>query len=143
MALGSVSYIAGTFACRRLIASHGMVATVRRGGWFTLAAGAAAQFIALSGPQSPAAVLLAYCLFAFGHGHHQPCAQAGVVAPFPRSAGAASALAGLLLALVAFGIGRWLGGALDGSVKPLALGLAFWSLLTCTLAWTLVPRSVD
>jgi MFS transporter, DHA1 family, multidrug resistance protein len=142
MALGSVSYIAGTFACRRLIARHGMVATVRRGGWFTLAAGAAALFIALSGLQSPAAVLLAYCLFAFGHGHHQPCGQAGVVAPFPRSAGAASALAGLLLALVAFGIGRWLGVALDGSVQPLALGLAFWSLLTCTLAWTLVPRSV-
>ncbi len=141
MALGSVSYIAGTFACRRLIARHGMVATVRRGGWFTLAAGLSAALIAVLGQPSPAALLLAYCLFAFGHGHHQPCGQAGVVAPFPRNAGAASALAGLLLALVAFGIGRWLGWALDGSVRPLAWGLAFWSLLTCTVAWTLVPRS--
>jgi len=141
MALGSVSYIAGTFACRRLIGRHGMVATVRRGGWFTLAAAAVALLIALLELRSPEMVLLAYCLFAFGHGHHQPCGQAGVVAPFPRSAGAASALAGLLLALVAFGIGRWLGWALDGSVRPLAAGLAFWSLLTCTLAWTLVPRA--
>jgi len=141
MALGSMSYIAGTFACRHLIARHGMVGTVRRGGWFTLAAALIALLIVVLDLRAAWAVLLAYGLFAFGHGHHQPCAQAGVVAPFPRSAGAASALAGLLLALVAFGIGRWLGLALDGSVRPLALGLAFWSLLTCAVAWTLVPRS--
>jgi DHA1 family bicyclomycin/chloramphenicol resistance-like MFS transporter len=44
------------------------------------------------------------------------------------------------LALIAFGIGRWLGAALDGSVRPLAYGLAFWALATCTVAWTLVQR---
>lgn len=141
MALGSVSYIAGTFACRRLIARQGMVATVRQGSWFTLAAALGALAILWFDLRSTPAVLLVYGLFAFGHGHHQPCGQAGVVAPFPRSAGAASALAGLLLALVAFGIGRWLGVAIDGSVRPLVLGVAFWSLLTCTVAWTLVPRS--
>ena len=53
---------------------------------------------------------------------------------------AASALAGFMLALVAFAIGRWLGVALDGSTRPLAYGLAFWSLATCTVAWTLVQR---
>jgi len=141
MALGSLSYIAGTFACRRLIARQGMVATVRQGSWFTLAAAVVALAMLLFDLRSTPAVLLVYGLFAFGHGHHQPCGQAGVVAPFPRSAGAASALAGLLLALVAFGIGRWLGVSIDGSVRPLALGVAFWSLLTCVVAWTLVPRS--
>jgi DHA1 family bicyclomycin/chloramphenicol resistance-like MFS transporter len=50
-------------------------------------------------------------------------------------------LAGLVLALMAFGIGRWLGVALDGSVRPLAYGLAFWAALTCTIAWTLVQRT--
>ncbi len=140
MALGSVSYIAGTVVCRRWIAQHGLAATVRRGGCFTLAAALAVAVPAALGLQSVWTVLLPYCLFAFGHGQHQPCGQAGVVGPFPRAAGAASALAGLLLALVAFAVGRWLGVALDGTVRPLAYGMAFWALLTCATAWTLVQR---
>jgi len=140
MAMGSVSYIAGTLMCRRWIARYGMAGAARRGGCFTLAAAISAAVPAALGVQSVWAVLLPYCLYAFGHGQHQPCGQAGVVGPFPRAAGAASALAGLLLALVAFAIGRWLGVALDGTVRPLAYGMAFWALLTCGLAWTLVQR---
>jgi MFS transporter, DHA1 family, multidrug resistance protein len=140
MALGSICYISGTVVCRRWIARHGLAGTVKRGGFFTLAAALAAAVPAALGVQSVWTVLLPYCLFAFGHGQHQPCGQAAVVGPFPRTAGAASALAGLLLALVAFGIGRWLGVALDGTVTPLAYGMAFWALLTCSLAWTLVQR---
>lgn len=140
MAMGSLSYIAGTFVCRRWIRRVGMRGAVRRGAWFTLAAGVLAVALALAGVQAVWAVLLPQLLFLFGHGQHQPCGQAGVVAPFPSAAGAASALAGLLLALVAFGIGRWLGVALDGSTRPLMLGLGFWSALTCALAWTQVPR---
>ena len=138
MALGSLSYIAGTVACRRWVPRVGMAGAVRRGAWFTLAGGLCAAVPAALGVQTLWAVVLPYCLYAFGHGQHQPCGQAAVVAPFPRAAGAASALAGLLLALVAFGIGRWLGVALDGSTRPYAYGLAFWALLTCALAWTLV-----
>ena len=46
-----------------------------------------------------------------------------------------------MLALTAFCVGRWLGGALDGSVMPLAQGMAFWSVLTAGTAWTLVRRT--
>ncbi|MEN9629467.1 MAG: hypothetical protein RJA10_2694 [Pseudomonadota bacterium] len=42
MAAGSVSYIAGTFLCRRWIRQVGMQRTVQRGAGFTLAAGALA-----------------------------------------------------------------------------------------------------
>ena len=140
MAAGSFTYLSATLVCRRWIAHHGMAATVRRGGWFTLAGGVCAALLAAAGVQTVWAVLLPQCLFLFGHGMHQPCGQAGVVAPFPRAAGTASALAGFMLALVAFAIGRWLGVALDGSTRPLAYGLAFWSLATCTVAWTLVQR---
>jgi DHA1 family bicyclomycin/chloramphenicol resistance-like MFS transporter len=143
MAAGSLSYIAGTFACRRWIRSSGMRGAVRRGAWFTLSAGVLATALALAGVQAAWAVLVPQLLFLFGHGQHQPCGQAGVVAPFPQAAGAASALAGLLLALVAFAIGRWLGVALDGSVRPLMLGLGFWSALTCAVAWTLAQRETS
>ncbi len=142
MALGSVSYIAGTVACRRSIARRGTVGTISRGAWFTLGAGLLLVVAAALGVASAAVVLPGYCLFAFGHGHHQPCGQAGVVAPFPRMAGAASALAGLLLALLAFGIGRWLGVSMDGTVRPLSYGVGFWSMATCALAWFVVPRAM-
>jgi DHA1 family bicyclomycin/chloramphenicol resistance-like MFS transporter len=140
MAAGSLSYLVGTLVCRRWIARLGMAGAVRRGAWFTLAAGVSIAALALLGVHGLWALLLPQCLFLYGHGILQPCGQAGVVAPFPRAAGAASALAGLVLALVAFGVGRWLGMALDGSVRPLAFGVAFWSALTCTVAWTLVQR---
>ena len=154
MATGSVAYVAGTLVCRRWITRFGMDGTVARGAFFTLAGGALGAGLALVGAQQVWAVLLAQCLYIFGHGLHQPCAQAGVVAPFPASAGAASALAGLLLALVAFGVGQWLGGALEGALgaglggtqggglRPLLLGLAFWSVATSLVAWTLVQRAL-
>ncbi len=142
MATGSLAYLVGTFVCRRWITRHGMRGTVERGAFFTLAGGALGAVLALGGVQQVWAVLLPQCLFLFGHGLHQPCGQAGVVGPFPHAAGTASALAGLLLALVAFGIGRWLGLALDGSVRPLMFGLAFWSAATGAVAWALVPRAL-
>ena len=140
MALGSLSYLGSTFVCRRWIKQLGMAGAVRRGALFTLAGGLLAAALAAAGVHTVWAVLLPQCLFLMGHGIHQPCGQAGVVGPFPRHAGAASALAGLLLALIAFAVGRWLGVAMDGSLRPMAYGMAFWALMTCAVAWLLVQR---
>ncbi len=140
MATGSLSYLASTILCRRWIARHGMTGAVRRGAAFSLAGGALMAAAAGAGLHAVWAVLVPHCLFAFGHGIHQPCGQAGVVGPFPRAAGAASALAGLVLALVAFGVGRWLGVALDGTLRPMAYTLAFWAVATCAVAWGPVQR---
>jgi DHA1 family bicyclomycin/chloramphenicol resistance-like MFS transporter len=140
MACGALSYLGGTLLCRRWIAPLGMAGTVRRGGWFTLAGGLAMPLLAAAGVHAAWAVLLPQALFCIGHGVHQPCGQAGVVGPFPHAAGTASALAGFMLAITATGIGGWLGWAMDGTVWPLAWGLAFWSLLTCAAAWMLVQR---
>jgi MFS transporter, DHA1 family, multidrug resistance protein len=140
MASGSSSYLAGTFVCRRWIVRFGLAGAVRRGAFFTLAGGLSIAGLALAGVHAVWAVLLPQCLFAFGHGIHQPCGQAAAVGPFPQAAGAASALAGFALAITAFAIGLWLGRALDGTVLPLALGLGFWAVLTSGVAWTLVQR---
>lgn len=140
MASGSVAYLAGTFACRRWIIRVGVVRAVQRGALFTLGAGALIVLCALAGWHTVAAVLVPQWLFAFGHGIHQPCGQSGAVGPFPHAAGAASALAGFLLSIVAFLDGRWLGFALRGEVLPFALTVGFWSLATAAVAWTLVRR---
>jgi DHA1 family bicyclomycin/chloramphenicol resistance-like MFS transporter len=69
---------------------------------------------------------------------HQPCGQAGAVGPFPQMAGVASALAGCLLALVAFFVGLALGATMDGTLRPIGVGLALAAIATATIAWTLV-----
>ena len=137
----SLAYITGTFFCRRWMARHGLARGVAMGARFTLAGGVAIVVLALLGVHSIWAVLLPQWLYCFGHGIHQPVGQAAVVGPFPQHAGAASALAGFVLAAVAFGVGVWLGQALDGTVMPLALGVGFWAVLTSAVAWGLVPRA--
>lgn len=140
IASGSFSYLIGTFFCRRWLPRLGLLGTVRRGAWFTLAGGVGMAFCALSPWSSVALLIASHWLYAFGHGIHQPCGQTGAVGPFPRSAGVASALAGCLLALTAFAVGLWLGQALDGTLRPMGLSVAFWAVVTTGVAWTLVQR---
>jgi MFS transporter, DHA1 family, multidrug resistance protein len=144
LASGSVVYIAGTFVCRRWLAHHGLAGAVRRGAWFTLAGAAGMAVCAWLGAQAPlTGVLLSQWLFAFGHGIHQPCGQAGAVGPFPQAAGVASAWAGFLLAGVAFGVGLALGATMQGQalpIKSMGYSVGFWGLATAVVAWTLVQR---
>ena len=137
----SIAYLIGTVWCRRWLLRHGSTGTVRRGAFFTLAGGLSMAALALAGVQTVWAILIPQLAYAFGHAIHQSCGQAGAVGPFPREAGAASALSGFMLSLTAFLIGRWLGVALDaGSTLPLALGIGAGAIATATVAWTLVQR---
>jgi MFS transporter, DHA1 family, multidrug resistance protein len=142
----SLSYILGTFICRRLLAHFGVRRTVAIGGAITLTAGTSMGVLGLMGFQSIWTIMVPYYLFMIGHGVHQPCGQSGAVSPFPKSAGAASALSGFLMMLAAFGMGGWLGKSLAGieqgerSVLPLTNGIWFWSVVIATVAWTLVQR---
>ena len=145
----SLAYLLGTVLCRRWIARRGLLATVRRGAFFTLAGSVALLAVAFlpaffetppTAAATTAALLLSLCLYAVGHGIHQPCGQTGAVGPFPDSAGTASALAGAVLALTAFAIGLVLGSAFDGSVRFMSIGIALAGLVTTLVAWTLVQR---
>ena len=135
-----MSYIAGTLQCRRWLARHAPAGTVARAAGFSLAAALMLAVVAWLDLRSVPALMVPICLFAFGHGMHQACGQAGLVGPFPHAAGLASALSGFVLALVAFGVGAWLGRALDGTVRALALGMSVGGVLTALVAWTLVQR---
>jgi DHA1 family bicyclomycin/chloramphenicol resistance-like MFS transporter len=63
-----------------------------------------------------------------------------VVGPFPQHAGAASALAGFILAAMAVAVGAWLGLAMNGTVYPLVTTVSVMALATALVAWTLVQR---
>ena len=142
----SLSYIAGTFLCRRLLPRFGVRRTVAMAAGGTLVAGTTMGVLALMGVQSVIAIMAPFYLFMLGHGVHQPCGQSGAVGPFPHAAGAASALSGFLMMVAAFAMGGWLGKSLaanPGSVLPLTNGLWFWSVLIAATAWTLVQRYGD
>jgi DHA1 family bicyclomycin/chloramphenicol resistance-like MFS transporter len=136
----SLSYGVATLVCRRWIRTLGMAGAVWRGGFFTLAAGLLIVGCTAAGLHSLWVLLVTQWLLAFGHGMHQPCGQAGSVSAFARAAGTASALAGFMLALTAFCVGRFLGLTLSAGLWPFAACLGFWALATSTVAWTLVQR---
>lgn len=140
MASVSLAYLLGTLHCRRLIRARGVPAAVKRGAIYSVIASIT---FALAGWVDARAVwplLLPQYAFAFAHGIHQPCGQAGVVSPFPRAAGVASSLAGFTMAAVAVLSGLWLGHAMDGTTRPLAYTVAGWSIATALVALTLVQR---
>jgi DHA1 family bicyclomycin/chloramphenicol resistance-like MFS transporter len=138
MFLMSFVYIGGTIACRRLLPRLGLRRTVALAGCVTLTGGTLLGVFALTGVHTLWAMFLPYLLFMLAHGVHQPCSQSGAVGPFPQSAGAASALNGFLMMLVAFAVGGWLGRSMDGTVFPMALGIWFFSACIATTTWTLV-----
>ncbi|MBC7610629.1 MAG: multidrug effflux MFS transporter, partial [Polaromonas sp.] len=131
-------YIVGTFFCRRLIVRFGVRKSVAIAAVLSLSGGTLMAGLAWMGINQVWAVLLPQALYMIGHGVHQPCGQSGAVGPFPRSAGAASAMNGFSMMVAAFAMGGWLGTHMDGTTGPLANGIFFWSLLIALFAWTLV-----
>lgn len=136
----SFTYLIGAMACRRILPRLGIRRSVAIAGAFTLTGGTLLGLFALAGVRHPLLMVLPYYLFILAHGVHQPCAQSGAVGPFPQAAGAASALNGFLSMVVAFGVGVWVGGRLDGTVFALTNGVWFWAVLIAVVAWTLVQR---
>ena len=137
----ALCYIAGTFACRRLLRSMSVQRAVAIAGFLTLASGTAMGLAALADVRSIWAYALPFCFYQAAHGIHMPCGQSNAVAPFPQAAGTASALNGFVMMVMAFAMGHWLGLHLDAdSTAPLALGVWFWSACTAFAAWVLVRR---
>jgi DHA1 family bicyclomycin/chloramphenicol resistance-like MFS transporter len=133
-------YIGGTVLCRRLLPRFGLRRTVALAGAVTLAGGTLLGVLGLAGVQSGPAIVLPFYLFMLAHGVHQPCGQSGAVGPFPQAAGAASALNGFLMMVVAFAVGGWVGTHLDGTVHVLTTGVWACSAAIAAVAWTLVQR---
>ena len=136
----SFTYILGTLLCRRLLVRFGVQKTVAIAACFTLVGGGLMALNAWLEWQSVLSLMGPFYLYVLAHGIHQPCSQSGAVGPFPKAAGAASALGGFLMMVAAFTTGLWLGAAKDGSALPMAQSIAFWSVITVLSSWVLVQR---
>jgi DHA1 family bicyclomycin/chloramphenicol resistance-like MFS transporter len=134
------AYLLGTFLCRRLLPRFGVQTSTAIAGGLSMSGGLLMAALAWAGIVNIWSLCIPFALYMLGHGVHQPCGQTGAVGPFPQAAGTAAALNGFLMMLVAFVVGSWLGTHMDGTARPLAYGVAGWSLLLALTAWTVVPR---
>lgn len=136
-------YLVGTLVCRRWLPRAGMQGTIAAGAALQAAAGAGMAALALAGVHAPSAITVPMFFYGVSHGLVQPPAQAGAIAPFPGSAGAAAALLGFVMMLIAAAVGTFVGASHDGTVYPLTLTIAACSLCTAFVAVTLVRRHGD
>lgn len=141
MGSNALCYIAGTFLCRWLLQRMDVRRAVQLAGLASLLSATAIGIAALADARSLWAYALPFYIFQIAHGVHMPCGQSNAIAPFPQSAGTASALNGFTMMLIAFAMGHWLGLHLDGqSTRPMAFGIWFWGVCTALVAWGLVRR---
>lgn len=137
----SVTYLAGTFLCRRWIRLHGITASVRRAGLLSIAAAALFIVPQLVAVHTPLTLTAGLWLSLLAYGIHQPCGHVGMATPFPLAAGAASALGGFVFAVAAFLCGTWMGVMFHGgSSAVLALTTGVLVAATGLVALTLVQR---
>ena len=140
----SLSYIIGTFVCRRLLLRISVQTCVFRASLVSLFSGVLMIIMAYWGSEQEWfgawAVMLPMNIFLLAHGVHQPCGQSGCIGPFPEMAGTASALNGFSMTLVAFGMGTWLGTHMDNPLLALAHGLLLWSCCVSLIGTFAVRR---
>jgi DHA1 family bicyclomycin/chloramphenicol resistance-like MFS transporter len=138
---GSVTYLVGTVLCRRWIAGHGIVTSVRRAGFLSLAAAVLLIAPQLANAHTPVTLTVGMWVMFMAYGIHQPCGHVGMATPFPLQAGAASALGGFIFAAAAFLCGTWMGVMYrSGSAAVLALTTGVLAAATGVIALTLVQR---
>lgn len=138
-----LGYVIGTLVCRRLLAAHGIQRTVYAGATIQAAAGITMATLALAGVHLPVAIGAPMFFIGLSHGIIQPPVQSGAVAPFAHAAGAAAALLGFTMMLVATCIGIWIGASYNGSVYPLTLTICACGLASAAIAFTLVRKDGD
>lgn len=114
-------YLVGTVLCRHLLARWGMRRTLLIGGGVSLSCATIMALGVVAGTPSMLAVLLPQIGYMVAHGIVQPVSQAGCVGPFPRMAGAASALNGFSQMMTAVGVGALMSASFDGTARPMAL----------------------
>jgi DHA1 family bicyclomycin/chloramphenicol resistance-like MFS transporter len=105
-ALCSLAYLVGTFACGKLLRRWSVPKVVRLGACLSLLGGASQLLLWKFGVRTVWSLAVPQCVYMLGHGFHNPCGQAGAVAPFPARAGRAAAVSGFVLTGIGFTSGQ-------------------------------------
>jgi len=140
-AICSCAFFIGTMTCRRLLHRLDVPLVVRIGAGLTVAGGASQLLLWLVYGSAPWMLLAPQCVYMLGHGFHQPCGQAGAVAPFPANAGRAAAISGFLLTGLAFIVGQLATRSPVAASQTLVIVMTSLTLAIALLGWLAVPRA--
>ncbi|MBI3150155.1 MAG: multidrug effflux MFS transporter [Betaproteobacteria bacterium] len=129
-------YIAGTLISGRSTLRLGTRRLVLRGAMLATASGLVMAGLGLAGVASLWAILLPMFAYMVATGVIMPNAIGGALAPYPRMAGAASALLGFVQMSLAAGVGIAVGHSYDSTALPMTLAIALCgsAVLLC-YAW--------
>ena len=128
-----IGYIIGTILAGRLSRRHGIDRLIAVGARIAMLSGALLAGLAIAGVATTGlagtiAIVLPMLVYMIGVGLVLPNSIAGAIGPFPRAAGAASALLGFIQMTLAAFAGIAVARFHDGSSVPMALGIAIPSL---------------
>jgi DHA1 family bicyclomycin/chloramphenicol resistance-like MFS transporter len=125
--------LAGKLA--RKVSLHHMIAT---GGAIALVGGILLILLALAGEDTVMAIVIPTMIYLFGVGMVMANSMAGAIGPYPRAAGAASALLGFTQMSTAALVGAAIGYAADGTQMPMVIALALSAVAGPLGYWLLV-----
>jgi DHA1 family bicyclomycin/chloramphenicol resistance-like MFS transporter len=136
----NVGQLGGASLSARLVVRLGIDRSIVVGLALYLAGGLTLAALLFGGARHPLAVIVPMAVFQFGNGLVMPNTVAGAIAPFPRAAGAASALAGFIQTGTGALSGVVLGRLHDGSAKPMALLIGVSAVAAALTFRLMVPR---
>jgi len=125
-----IGFMVGTFASARIGAKMGGERMILMGGALNTVGGISMAAFAWTGHVDVATIVGPQFIAMVGVGFVMPNAQAGAIGPFPRMAGAASALMGFIQMGIAAVIGIAVAEAFDGTARPMATGVALTGVST-------------
>jgi DHA1 family bicyclomycin/chloramphenicol resistance-like MFS transporter len=123
-AMGSLAFLSGTFANRRLVPRMGVNGTIGAGVACLMAGGLAMPAAIAIWPHTAFSVILPSMIYFHGIGLILPLSVASAMAPFPERAGAASSLMGLLQMSTAAVMGAVVVRLVTTTAMPLGLTMA-------------------
>ncbi|WP_135081920.1 Bcr/CflA family multidrug efflux MFS transporter [Terasakiella sp. SH-1] len=123
-------YITGTLIAGRLSRKLGGPTMLRYGSLLSLLGGAVLFGVAYSGGNDAVSVVAPMFLFMISVGVVMPNSMAGAIGPFPKMAGAASALMGFLQMTCAATVGASVGLLHDGTHLPMVSAIALMGVMT-------------
>lgn len=133
-------YMVGSLVSGRLGRRIGMAGQTLMGAVMVTVAGLVMLGLAVAGVDTVAAVIAPQCLYMAGAGFVLPNAMAGAVGPFPRMAGAASALLGFVQMSGGAAAGAVVGLLLVDSALPMAVAVALGGVGTlAAVLWLIRP----
>jgi DHA1 family bicyclomycin/chloramphenicol resistance-like MFS transporter len=137
----NLGQLGGALLSARLTVRIGIDRTIALGLALYVAGGLVLAVLTLAGVRQAIAVIAPMMVFQLGNGLVMPNTVVGAVAPFPRAAGAASALAGFVQMVAGALSGLAIGRLHDGTGWPMAMLVASSALASTAVFWLVAwPR---